>query len=146
MRTVSLSCLIASMFIIGCAPQKPSPIEGAWKLVHATWVRSDTLVGGYPGMWTGSGMKVWTNGYFAFVGKYKSDTTSFDSYGGGRYTLEGNRYDEMIQYHVATGMIGDTVKMVLEVKNDTLVQTWPVGANGQIDKKNYNEEKYIRLN
>ena len=90
-------------------------------------------------------MKMWTKEHFAFVGRYKSDTTNFDSFGGGQYKLDGDRYEEIIQYHVAAGMVGDTVKMLLEFKNDTLVQTWPVGSNGQIDKRNFNEEKYVRL-
>lgn len=145
MRSLSLLCLIASTLIVGCAPPKPSPIEGAWKLQHATWVHRDSLVGEYPGMWVGGGMKMWTRDHFAFVGRYKSDTTNFDSFGGGMYKLDGDRYEEIIQYHIATGMVGDTVKMLLEIKADTLTQTWPVGTNGQIDRKNFNEEKYVRL-
>jgi len=138
---------MVSMLILGCAPQKTSPIEGAWKMVYAKSVNGDTLVGEYPGKWTGSDMKIWTKGYFAFVGRYKSegDTTFTDSYGGGRYKLDGDRYEEIIQYHAWTSNVGDTIKMLLEIKNDTLVQTWPVGSNGQIDKKNFMQEKYTRL-
>lgn len=145
MRLLSLFCLTISALILGCAPPKPSPMEGAWKIVHATWVQNDTLAYEYPGMWVGSGMKMWTKGYFAFAGRYKADTTKFDSFGGGQYKLDGDRYEEIIQYHVAPAMVGDTVKMLLQIKNDTLIQTWPVGTNGQIDKKNFNEEKYVRL-
>ena len=36
--------------------------------------------------------------------------------------------------------------MLLEVKNDTLVQTWPVNENGQIDENNYRIEKFIGQN
>ncbi len=145
MRTVTFFCLVLSMFILGCAPKKASPIEGTWKIVNATWVRADTLVGQFPGNWTGGGMKIWSKGYFAFVGRYKADTSFGDTYGGGRYKLDGDRYDEILQYHVVTGMVGDTVKMLLEVKDDTLVQTWPISTNGQIDKKNFQQEKYVRL-
>ena len=146
MKTIALSCLVVSVLILGCSPQKASSIEGTWKIVYATWIRGDTLVGQFPGNWTGGGMKIWSKGYFAFVGRYKVDTSFGDTYGGGRYDLDGDRYNEIIQYHVVTGMVGDTVKMLLEVKNDTLVQTWPIGTDGKIDKKNFQQEKYTRLN
>jgi len=136
--------LMISMIIVGCAPQKGSPVEGAWKLVHIRMVRGDTLTE-FPGKWTGADMKMWSKGYFVFVGRYKVDTTFIDGYGGGRYKLEGNRYEESIQFHTSTSAVGSTVKMLLEIKNDTLVQTWPLGDNGQIDKRNFNEEKYVRL-
>jgi hypothetical protein len=145
MKAVILFCLMVSVLILGCVPQKRPSVEGAWKLVYFTSVKGDTLVGEFPGKWTGSDMKMWSKGYFAFVGRYKTDTTFSDGYGGGRYKLDGNRYEEIIQYHTWTSAVGDTVKMLLEVRSDTLVQTWPVHENGQIDKSNFQQEKYIRL-
>jgi hypothetical protein len=35
--------------------------------------------------------------------------------------------------------------MLLEIKHDTLVQTWPADDNGNIDPKAYNIEKYVRF-
>jgi hypothetical protein len=35
--------------------------------------------------------------------------------------------------------------MIIEIKNDTLHQTWPVDDNGKIDSANYRIENYIRL-
>ena len=145
MRTIITLCLMVSMLILACAPQKASPIEGAWKLVYFQWVRGDTLVDEFPGKWMGSQMKIWTRGYFAWLARFKSDTTMYENYGGGRYKLAGDRYEEILLYDKSTPMIGDTVKMVLEIKNGTLVLTWPAGINGQIDKKNFVQEKYTRL-
>jgi hypothetical protein len=145
MKASILFYSMISVIILGCAPQKSSPVQGAWKLVYATWVRGDTLIGEFPGKWTGSDIKMWSKDYFVFVGRYKSDTTFTDSYGGGRYKLEGNRYEENIQFHTWTSAVGSTVKMLLEIRNDTLIQTWPLRDNGQIDKSNFRQEKYIRL-
>jgi hypothetical protein len=68
-----------------------------------------------------------------------------DGYGGGPYKLNGNRYEENIQFFSVQSVIGQTVKMLLEIRNDTLIQTWPLLENGQIDKSNFRQEKYIRL-
>lgn len=35
--------------------------------------------------------------------------------------------------------------MLLEMRNDTLIQTWPVNGDGQIDKSNYRIEKLVRV-
>ena len=145
MKASVLFCLMISVIILGCASQKSSPVEGAWKLVYATWTRGDTLIGEFPGKWTGSDIKMWSKGYFVFVGRFKSDTTFSDSYGGGRYKLAGNRYEEIIQFHTWTSAVGDTVKMLMEIRNDTLVQTWPLRNDGQVDKSNFRQEKYVRL-
>lgn len=145
MKASVLFYLLISMIILGCAPQKSSSVEGTWKLVYATWVKGDSLIGEFPGKWTGSDIKMWSKGHFVFVGRFKSDTTFSDSYGGGPYKLEGNRYEEHIQFHTLKSAIGDTVKMLLEIRNDTLVQTWPLRENGQIDKSNFRQEKYVRL-
>jgi hypothetical protein len=142
---LGLSCLMITLLILGSTPQKGSSIEGAWRLVHATVVDSGSVVGEYPGRWMGDDMKMWSRGYFSFVGRMKSDTAFSDSYGGGRYKLDGKHYEEEIQYHMVPALVGKTMKMWMEIRNDTLVQTWPVGENGQIDKKNFREEKYIRL-
>ncbi len=146
MKPAFLAFLALLLFFTGSSQEKRKPsIEGAWRLVQARWVNNDTLAGDYPGKWAGSDMKMWSKGYFSFIGHMKEGTGFTDSYGGGRYKLDGNRYEEEIQFHVAHALVGQTVKMLLEVKNDTLIQTWPVGENGQIDKSNYTVEKYVRL-
>lgn len=139
--------LLLALFLLipGCAQQKSSPIEGAWKLVYATYTQDDTLRGEFPGNLAGSDMKMWTKGHFMFVGRYKQDTTSTDNYGGGTYTLEGDQYQENIQYHSHAAYVGQSARMVMEIRNDTLIQTWPLRANGQIDKSNFRQEKYVRL-
>jgi hypothetical protein len=133
------------LFIISCTQPAKSPIEGSWQLVSGKWMDGDSLLGEFPGKFTVSDIKMWSKGHFLFVGQFKSDTTIMDNYGGGTYKIEGNQYEETLQFHVWKSAVGTTVKMLVEIKNDTLIQTWPVGANGQVDKNNFSQEKYIRL-
>jgi hypothetical protein len=143
-KTIYL-CLIIALIIGSCTQQKRSPVEGAWKLVFSQSVKGDSILLKYPGNVTMNDIKMWSKGYVLYVGRYKIDTTSMDGYGGGPYKLEGNKYEENIQFFSVQSSVGQTVKMLLEIKNDTLIQTWPLLENGQIDKSNFRQEKYIRL-
>ena len=146
MKAMLLCCLMAVWVISGYAQQKSPKIEGAWQLVSAKSVEGkSTYV--FPGDWNGSQMKLWTKNHFAFVGvlKAKQDTATFNNSGGGTYKLTGNRYVETIKYHSDKSSVDKTIKMNIEIKNDTLIQTWPVDEKGKIDPANYNIEKYIRL-
>jgi len=124
--------------------QKNSQLEGAWKLVDANSFSEGKVVNHFQVNFTGSQIKVWTKNHFMFVGLFNSDSITTNSYGGGTYKLEGNRYEENILYHTYPDAVGNKVKMLLEIKNDTLIQTWPVNKEGQIDKNKFRIEKYIR--
>ncbi len=143
-RTIFLSLIIA-LAIGGCTQQKRSPIEGAWKMVFSQSVERDSLLFKFPGNITGSDIKIWSKGYVLYVERFKIDTTFMGGYGGGPYKLNGNRYEETIQFFSIQSVVGQTVKMLLEIKNDTLIQTWPADDNGKINKSNFRQEKYIRL-
>jgi hypothetical protein len=134
-----------SIIVLSCVQQQSKPIEGAWNLVYAQNIAGDTLVREFPGDYTGTAIKIWSKGYVLYVGRLKMDTTYIDGYGGGPYKLNGNRYEENIQYFSNQSYVGMTVKMLLEIRNDTLIQTWPIDDNGQIDKSNYRQEKRVRL-
>jgi hypothetical protein len=134
-----------SIIIGSCTQQKSSPIEGAWKLVYYQNVQRDSILHKFPGNLTMNDIKMWSKGYFLWIGRYKKDTTFLDGFAGGPYKLEGNRYEEHLQFFTVKSLVGTTVKMLLEIRNDTLIQTWPVDNKGLIDKSNFKEEKYIRL-
>ena len=70
-----------------------------------------------------------------------------DFYGGGTYKLKGNRYEENVLYHFSKPgtVLNYTLKALIELKNDTLIQTSPVDDNGQINKNKYSIEKYVQL-
>ncbi len=130
-------------FIIGsCTQEKVSPTEGTWELIY---VKMGDLE--YPGNVTGSQIKMWTKDCFAFTGKFQIDTVSLDNYGWGKYRfVEGNHYEEDVLYFMpnAYSMEGSTIKMLMEVRNDTLIQKWPTDENWKLNEA-HNIEKYIRV-
>jgi len=141
-RIIFLSLTIA--LIVGSCTQQEvkSPLEGVWQVVSWERMRGDTLVATFGKDFTGSEMKIWSGNYFNFVGQYKADTNVVDNYGGGTYKLNGNRYEENLLYPNQV-----TVKLLLEIKNDTVIQTWPVDENGQIIKTTglNNVQKLVRM-
>lgn len=138
-------CLIMSFIVLSCNQPKKNAIEGSWKVVAIQRIAQDTVAFQFPGDYSGSNIKVWTKGNFLFVGQFKRDTTILNSYGGGTYKLNNKLYEENIQYHTYPSSVGKNVKMTIEIRNDTLIQTWPADENGRIDKGNYYQEKYVRL-
>jgi len=94
----------------------------------------------------GSRIKMWSNSHFLFVGQIIDENGNIiDRSGGGTYSLDGKRYIENVRYNFNKAYEGATVEMRLEIKGDTLIQTYPVDADGNIDKDNYAIEKYVRL-
>ena len=137
--------LMISLIISSCTQQKSSPIEGAWQFVSSKAMAGDTLISQFPRTnYLGSDIKMWSKNHFVFVGRFKSDTTFSDNYGGGTYKLDGNRYEESILYHTNTSAVGMKVKMLLEIRNDTLIQKWPADENWNLPEK-FSTEKYVRL-
>jgi hypothetical protein len=43
-------------------------------------------------------------------------------------------------------MVGTSQKLLLEIKDDTLIQTWPCDDNWLIDTSNYSIQKLVRKN
>ena len=141
-NTLNFSLLI--LFIaVSCTQEKKQPLEGGWKLVSASYPDNDMS---YPGTFTGSGVKTWVSGTFVFAGSYRMDTVVYDNYGWGTNTLtEGNKYEEVIMYHhLSESLTGSKIKMIIEVKNDTLFQYWPADDDWKLPGK-YSIEKYVRL-
>ena len=145
MKKTMLFSALFLLFLAGCKQEPVNPVEGAWQLIYAKRVANDTVVGTFPADYVGSQVKMWSDNYWMFVGQYKQDTVSMDNYGGGSYTLEGVMYKETIMYHVTKDFVGQTLRMRIVVENDTLSQVWPADENGDIDKANYQSEKYIKV-
>lgn len=151
MKTNFLFCIMIALIIGGCNQQKStelknsSELEGAWKLVYAKSFGSDSTASQFKLNYFGSQMKMWSKDHFSFVGLFKQKTTILDNFGGGTYKLNGNQYEESYLYNAAEDEEGMDIKMTLEIKNDTLIQTYPLGEDGKIDPKSYNIEKYVRL-
>jgi hypothetical protein len=144
-KFIFISFVIA-LIIGSCTKQKKSPIEGIWKLTYGKWYDwnpGDTVTYEFPGNMAIYHIKIFSKGNLTFVGHYSLDTLTHDNYGGGTYTLEGDRYEENILY-AGKAIMNRKVKMIQEIKNDTLIQKWPVDENWKLAEK-YSIEKYIRL-
>lgn len=121
-------------------------IKGAWMLVELRMVSDSVLQYSIPGKVLGSHIKMWSDDYFTVVGNYQvKGKKERDNFVAGTYSLDGNRYMENIHYHSIKALIGANPKMIMELKGDTLIQTWPAGDNGKYNKKNYSMKKYVRL-
>jgi hypothetical protein len=145
MKANVIFLFLFAMFLAGCSEKEESPLEGTWQMVYLQSISADTLVYEFPGNMTGSQIKMWSDEHFVFVGRYTMDTLTQDSYGGGTYTLEGNMYEENIIYHAGEDYVGQTIKMLVEISNDSLTQTYPVDDEGKVDESNCSVEKYVRL-
>ena len=138
--------LIITGAILSCTQQKEvkSQNEGAWQVISWQIIAGDTLNAILGKTFTGTEIKIWSETCFNFVGLYKLDTAAYDNYGGGTYKLDGTHYEESYLYFSEKSMVGTSQKLILEIKNDTLIQTWPCDNNWQIDKSNYNIQKLVR--
>ena len=145
MKKNLLIYLIIPILMGSCAQEKVSPMEGAWKLAYEYEISGDNTTLLFPGTSKGSEIKMWSGDRWALVGVFIQDSTLTDNFGGGKFTLEGTNYQEIVQYHSATEYLGQTVKLFLEIKYDTLTQIWPVDDKGEIIKSHYYMEKWVRI-
>jgi len=120
-------------------------MEGAWKLAYEYEVKGSKSKILFPGVSQGSEIKMWSGDRWALVGVFIEDSTITDNFGGGKFTLEGTDYQEIVEYHSAKQYLGKTVQLYLEIKNDTLTQYWPVDENGVPDKDHHYMEKWVRF-
>jgi hypothetical protein len=148
MKKIIFLSLIISLVIGSCKQQEvKSPIEGPWQVISWQSIKGDTLQWKLGTEYVGNEIKSWSKSHFLFVGRYehKKDSTFIDNYGGGTYKYDGTHYDESYIYFVDQKIVGTSQKLLLEVKNDTLIQTWPCDENWQINKSNYNVQKLVRV-
>ena len=145
MKKNLLIYLIIPILMGSCTQEKVSPMEGAWKLAYEYEISGDNTTLLFPGTSKGSEIKMWSGDRWALVGVFIQDSTLTDNFGGGKFTLEGTNYQEIVQYHSATEYLGQTVKLFLEIKYDTLTQIWPVDDEGEIIKSHYYMEKWVRM-
>ncbi len=146
MKKIMMLFIAVLMISPGCKQKEEfNPIEGAWNLIYVKDVENDSVVSEFPLTYQGSDMKIWTKENWCFVGRYTNDSVTEDNYGGGTYTINGNIYMENIVYHKGKDLVGKKIKMLMTVKNDTLIQIWPLDENDQVNKSNCTVEKYTRL-
>jgi hypothetical protein len=139
---------LISLFTFSCQSIKEEnlPIQGTWKLFSAILIeKGDTSITDYSKKV--SFIKIINESHFAFLNhdlnNGKDSTASYSS-GGGKYEIKGNKYIEHLEYCTDRAWEGHDFEFVLEIKNDTLIQTGfeKVPEKG-IDRLNI--EKYVLL-
>lgn len=145
MKRIPLLSLILLLFLAACSKEKVSPMEGAWKLAYEYEITGNNTSQLYPGKNQGSELKQWSGDRWALVGVFVEDSTLSDVFAGGKFTIDGSDYQEIVEYHSAAEYLGQTVKLHLEIKNDTLTQFWPVDETGEPVKSHYYMEKWVRF-
>jgi hypothetical protein len=141
MKRIIFLGLTVLFTIQGTSQEKKLPLEGAWEMVYSSYGAFVMI----PGPQTkGSQIKIWSKEYFLFVGHTEMGTNIEENYGGGTYKLNGNRYEENLLYFPNKSQVGQTVRLLLEIRNDTLIQKWPADENWDLAKQ-YRTEKYVRL-
>jgi hypothetical protein len=145
MKKKLLLCLIVPLFLSSCIQETVSPMEGAWKLAYEYEVKDGDSKLIFPGSARGSEIKMWAGDRWALVGVFVEDSTLSDVFAGGKFTIDGTDYQEIVEYHSAKEYLGQTVKLYLEIKNDSLTQFWPVDEAGEPVKSHYYMEKWVRF-
>jgi len=141
MKKICLLSIVLTFLVSGCVQEEKSPIEGAWQMIY---FNVPDIPYTFPDQVQGSQLKIWTTDYFAFAGQFKIDTTITDNFGWGTYTLDGNKYSENVVLHASESTTGQTVRILVEVSNDTLTQKYPADENWILPEV-YSIEKYKKL-
>jgi len=114
-------------------------IQGTWKMLSYKVVNN-----GETNYLDGEQLKTWTKNHVLFVGKFHVNGEDKYNYGSATYSIDGTHYTENFIHMVDGATEGKAVKVLLEIKGDTLYQIFPVKDDWTYDKNNYRQEKYVR--
>lgn len=139
---------VISLLLISCQSKNEVnlPIQGTWKLFSAILIeKGDTSITDYSKKI--SFIKIINESHFAFLNhdlNHGKDSTASYSSGGGKYEIKGNKYIEHLEYCTDRAWEEHDFEFILEIKNDTLIQT---GFEKVVEKgiDRLNIEKYVRL-
>ena len=126
--------------------QSPILVVGTWKLMTDTVVeKGDTVVTDYTK--NVSFIKIINDTHFAFLqhdlNKRKELSAVFVS-GGGSYSVSDSLYTEHLEYCSDRNWEGNDFKFIIQIKNDTLIQTG-IEKIESIGVNKINVEKYVRV-
>ena len=143
-----LSLFLIFVFLFGCttsAVEKKNPIEGTWELVSSKWSSPDTT-STYPDTDYYRMIKMINKTHFIFVNQDTSVENSY-YYGGGKYTLDGDKYTEHLEFFKEPEWIGKSITFTMKVEGDTLIQSgiYPAKKFGLGDYDSDIYEVYKRI-
>ena len=106
----------------------------------------DTLVEEFPGDYTGSDLMIISGHHYLSVGKFTGyNSKVVNNYAGAVREVDGNHCEETLLYFHDQDQVGSRVRSILEIRNDTLVKSYPCDDKWEIIKGDYFIEKYIRV-
>ena len=153
MKAKLLPVLSVITFFLSCAKgvenkeSEQLPIKGTWKLISTTTIEKGDTTYSKPDT-TQEMIKIINDTHFAFLkhdlNKGKDSSAAFVA-GGGKYTLNENKYAEHLEYCNYREWENNKFDFKVTLKNDTLVQTGiekvaDIGVDREII------ETYIRVN
>jgi len=126
--------------------RESSSIQGTWKLISGTTIKGkDTVVTDYTR--SQEMIKIINETHFAFLRhdlKSGRDSTEVFVAGGGKYTLEGDKYIEHLEYFNVRAWEGHSFEFTYKINKDTLV-TKGVEKVEALNVDYLNIEKYHRV-
>lgn len=145
MKCSCVVLLLTALYSCQSSSSAEPPIQGTWHLQSGTAItKNDTVVTDYT---KGQKMlKIINESHFAFLRHDLSkgkDTAIYDG-GGGIYTLDGNKYTELLEYCSARDWEGRSFEFTITINKDTLVQTG-VEKLADLGIDRVITEKYIRV-
>ena len=136
--------LLAAVFVLFSFKTEKTKINGTYKIVSEEIIRNGESTFNIKNE-KNSSLKTWSDKYFMFVSSSVVGNQLSSTFGGGTYELSGNEYTENIEYHVAPNYRGISLKLILEMKDDTVIQIYPCDDSFYYDKNNCNIQKYVRV-
>ncbi|MDY8137309.1 hypothetical protein [Aquimarina sp. 2201CG5-10] len=126
--------------------QEPLPIIGTWKLISGTVINGkDTTITDYTK--NQKMIKIINQSHFAFLrhdlNNGKDSTAIFVS-GGGKYSVDGNKYTEYLEYCNYREWENNTFEFEYRISGDTLI-TVGIEKVEKIGVDHLNIEKLIRV-
>lgn len=141
---ISIGCIVLFLFS-GCNQEESSPIEGVWKVVAWERFDGDSVIWSMPGNLQGEEILIFAREHYNWVGRYKLDTAYIDNFGGGTYTLDGNKLEVNLIYYGNPDRAGTTIRLLWDYQNDTVVQTWPCDENWELEQGPVSIQKWVRI-
>lgn len=142
-----LLCLLLIIFSLGVYSQNQKlNLQGAWKLISYQEIENGKISNAFPGYATIDEVKIWSGNYVMFVSHYKSKKHDNDDYGSGTWKTEANKYEELFTITNYSRIKNQPLRLKLEMKGDTLVQTFPLNEKFEVDSYTRYISKYLKIN
>ena len=146
MKKNVLPVLLVILIIEGCAHDLSKFSQGTWQLVNWRNMWVDTLAEEFPGDYSGSALLIISGRHYLSIGRFtKFNAEIINNYAGAVQNINGSHCEETLLYFPDQDRVGSVIKSILELRNDTLVKTYPCNDKWEIIKSDYTIEKYIRV-